>query len=39
MLKKLKAWIENLLKPLKPKKKKVLVDDWDDWYPDHDLFI
>lgn len=38
MLKKLKLWIKNWPKLLK-RKKKHFHDDWDNWHPDHDLFI
>ena len=31
MLKKLKAWIKQLLK----QRKKSVPDDWDNWYPDN----
>jgi len=33
MLKKLKSWIKNWLKPRKANR----VDEWDNWYPDNDL--
>jgi|14BtaG_2_1085337.scaffolds.fasta_scaffold01669_10 hypothetical protein len=33
MLKKLKSWIKNWLKPRKAYK----VDEWDNWYPDNEL--
>jgi len=33
MLKKLRIWIKNWLKPHKINK-----DTYDDWYPDNDLF-
>ena len=35
MLKKLKHWIKNWLKSRKNEK----LDEWDNWHPDHDLFI
>lgn len=40
MLKKLKLWIKNWLKPHKPKIniKDSWNDEWDNWSPDHDLF-
>ena len=34
MLKKLKLWIKNWLKPHKPQS-----DDFDNWHPDNDLFV
>ena len=35
MLKKLKLWIKNWLKP----RKTTEIDEWDNWHPDRDLFL